>query len=60
VSPNRLGWPPDRFWRSTAKEFDMAMEGFAGKFRSVPAISREEVAEIARAFGVRPSIRKKK
>lgn len=36
----------------------MALEALRGEFQSGPFISRERVAEIAKAWGVRKSIRK--
>jgi hypothetical protein len=36
----------------------MAIEGLRGEFQPGPFISRARVAAIARAFGVRKSIRK--
>ena len=57
VAPERLGWSPAQFWKSTLAEFEMALEGMRGEFRPGPFISRERVTEIARAWGRRKSIR---
>ncbi|WP_085032257.1 phage tail assembly chaperone [Ensifer aridi] len=52
-----LGWSPETFWRATAAELEMAMEGLAGNVRGGPFISREEVRRIAAEHGVRPSLK---
>ncbi|WP_245423481.1 hypothetical protein [Rhizobium subbaraonis] len=45
------------FWKSTAVELEMALEGLAGKFGTQPFISREEVRRIAASFGKRRSLK---
>lgn len=57
TSPERLGWTPAAFWSATAAEFVMAVDGMKGQFQPGPWISRERVAEIARAWGKRKSIK---
>ncbi|UTV38633.1 phage tail assembly chaperone [Ensifer adhaerens] len=57
TSPKLLGWSPEVFWRATAVEFEMALEGLSGKLSGAPFISREEVRRAAAAYGVRPSIK---
>jgi hypothetical protein len=57
MSPDRLGWTPEVFWKSTAQEFEMATEGLSGRFGSQPAFSREEIRRIAAAHGKRRSLR---
>lgn len=53
----RIGWSPREFWAATVNELEMAIDGASGRFRPGPFISRERVAEIARAHGRRKSIR---
>ncbi|WP_421581192.1 phage tail assembly chaperone [Shinella sp. M31] len=57
VSPERLAWTPETFWRSTAAEMNMALEGLAGNFGSSPVISRDEIRRLAAEYGERPSLR---
>ncbi|WP_336171775.1 phage tail assembly chaperone [Ensifer sp. MJa1] len=57
TSPKLLGWSPEVFWRSTAVEFEMALEGLSGKLGGAPFVSREEVRRAAAAYGVRPSLK---
>ena len=56
---SRIGWTPRTFWHATALEMEMAIDGAQGRFRPGPFISRDRVAEIARAHGRRQSIRGK-
>lgn len=48
-----LGWSPEMFWKATAAEFEMTVEGLSGNVRGGPFISREEVRRIAAEHGVR-------
>ncbi|WP_457661093.1 phage tail assembly chaperone [Sinorhizobium medicae] len=57
TSPKLLGWSPEAFWRTTAVEFEMALEGLSGKVSGASFISREEVRRIAAEHGVRPSLK---
>jgi hypothetical protein len=57
TSPRRLGWAPATFWKATAAELDMAMEGLTENFKAAPFISREEVRRIAAQHGKRRSLR---
>jgi hypothetical protein len=52
-----LGWSPETFWKATAAEFEMTLEGLSGNVRGGPFISREEVRRIAAEHGVRPSLK---
>ncbi|MDW9823004.1 phage tail assembly chaperone [Sinorhizobium meliloti] len=52
-----LGWSPETFWKATAAEFEMTVEGLSGNGRGGPFISREEVRRIAAEHGVRPSLK---
>ena len=58
TAPGQIGWTPATFWRATLAELRMTVEGLRGEFQPGPFISRTRVAAIARAFGVRKSIRK--
>jgi hypothetical protein len=57
VARGGLGWSPAEFWSATLVEFEMALQAMRGEFKPGPFISRERVAEIARAWGLRKSIR---
>lgn len=57
TAPDRLGWTPETFWRSTAAEMNMALEGLARNFGGQPVISREEMRRRAAEYGTRPSLR---
>ncbi|ATE84660.1 tail assembly chaperone [Sinorhizobium phage phi2LM21] len=57
TSSKLLGWSPEVFWKATAAEFEMALEGLSGKLSGAPFISREEVRRAAAAYGVRPSLK---
>ncbi|TPE58520.1 phage tail assembly chaperone [Sandaracinobacter neustonicus] len=41
VATGQLGWSPDEFWRSTAAELALAIEGRAGPGEPAPLDRRE-------------------
>ncbi|MDX0630275.1 phage tail assembly chaperone [Sinorhizobium medicae] len=57
TNPKMLGWSPEMFWKATAAEFEMTVEGLAGDVRGGPFISREEVRRAAAEHGSRPSLK---
>ncbi|RVG87157.1 hypothetical protein CN221_29335 [Sinorhizobium meliloti] len=57
TNPKMLGWSPEMFWKATAAEFEMTVEGLSGNVRGGPFISREEVRRAAAEHGVRSSLK---
>lgn len=46
----RLRWSPDRFWAATPRELAAALDGALGRSAGPPAIGREALQRLMRAY----------